>query len=115
MEKSIREIIREFSNEILKGDLAPVRASEILTELSALYGNVLDCIKDADVAYNVVLLKYYEEEKTANRARIKAEITKEYSDKQDARNTEKIMLEMTRNLKYFLTAREEAYRAGKNF
>ena len=115
MEKSIRDIITGYSNEIINGDLSPVRASEILANLSALYGNVLDCIKDADVAYNKILLKYYEEEKTANRARIKAEITKEFSDKQNAKNTEKIMLEMARNLKWFLRAKGNEYKLGGNF
>lgn len=108
-------MISDYQNEILKGNLLPVRASEILTELSALLGNINDRITETDMLYNKVLLEYLETEKTANRAKIKANITKEYEDMKNARNTEKVALEIIRGLKYYLKAKEDEYKEGKNF
>ncbi len=113
MEKSIRERIQFYQNEILKGDLPPIRASEILTEISALLGNINDKIIENDVVYNKVLLNYLDSEQTANRARIRANITEEYKEMRNARNTEKVALEIIRGLKFYLKAKEEEYKSGK--
>jgi hypothetical protein len=111
--KTIREIITEHQNEILKGNLAPGRASEILLELSAIIGNCNDEIRIRDIEYNKILLKYYEQEVTANRAKIKAETTAEYEAKRIARDTKDLVVEMCRSLKYFLKAAEEEYQMGR--
>ena len=113
-QSSIREMIREYENEILKGDLLPIRASEMLIEMSALLGNVLDKITETEMLYNQVLLKNYDSEKTANRAKIKSEITDEFKNMRDAKNTEKVLLEVIRGLKYFLRMKEDEYKAGRN-
>lgn len=111
---TIRQIINNFQNEILKGNLEPARASTILIEGSALLGNVNDFITKNDIAYNKVLLDYLDEEKTANRARIRANITPQYEEMRNARNTEKVLLEMLRGLKYYLKVKEEEYKSGSN-
>jgi len=113
MEKSIRERIQFYQGEILKGNLLPQRAAEMLTETAALLGNLADLITERDIAYNRVLLGYLESEKTANRAKIKADITQEYKEMKEARNTEKVAIELMRSLKYFLKSREEEYKSGK--
>ena len=113
MDKTIRERINDYQGEILKGDLLPVRASEILTEISALLGNINDKITANDIAYNKVLLNYLDSEQTANRARIRANITQEYEDMRNARNTEKVAIEIIRGLKFYLKVREDEYKAGK--
>lgn len=104
---TIRERIKTYQTEILKGNLLPERAAEILTEMSALLGNIVEEITVRDIAYNKILLKCFDEEKTANRATIKASIEPEYESMRTARNTEKIALEIIRSLKYFLKAKEE--------
>ena len=103
---TIRERISAYQNEILSKDLQPDRASVILTEISALYGNILDRIKETEMIYNKVLLQYLEEEKKANRAKIKAEISKEYADMKDATNTEKVAIQLIRSLGKFLKVKE---------
>jgi len=113
MEKSIRELISDFQNEIMAGDLLPERAAEILTQISALLGNINDRIKDCDIAYSKVLLKHLETQEKANRAKIVAETTQEYDDKITARNTRELAIEMLRSLKYFLRGKEEEIRAGR--
>lgn len=110
---TIRERITEYQNEIVKGDLLPGRASEILVELSALVGNVNDEIRTRDIEYSKILLKHYEQEATANRAKIKAETTPEYEAKRIARDTKELAVEMCRSLKFFLKAKGEEYEMGK--
>lgn len=110
---TLRERINEYQSEILSKDLLPERASIILTEISALYGNILDRIKDTEMIYNKVLLAYLDSEQKANRAKIKAEITQEYQDLKDATNTEKVCLQMIRSLSKFLKAKESEYQTTK--
>jgi len=110
---TIRERINNYQTEILKGDLQPDRAAIILNEISSLYGNILDRIKDTEMIYNRVLLNHLEEEQKANRAKIKAEITQEYQDLKDATNTEKVAIQMIRSLSKFLKAKENEYQSAK--
>lgn len=113
--KTIRELINDYQSEVLRGNLLPGRASEILVDLSALIGNILDRITETDMAYNKVLLNHYDSQKTANRAKIMAGTTKEYQEMKDARNAEKVAMELIRSLKYFLKAKEDEYKIGNNF
>lgn len=113
MEKTIRELIAEFQNEILSGDLLPDRAAEILTKLSALMGNINDEIRIRDVNYNKVLLEHYNKQETANRAKITAETTEEYDLKRIARDTKDLAKEMSGSLKYFLRGKEDEIRASR--
>ena len=113
-EKTIREMINEYQNEILKGELQPQRARVILIELSSLIGNLNDKIRVADMEFNKVLMACYESEEKANRAKIKAEISPEFEAKRIARDTKDLTIELIRSLKYFMKSFEEEYRAGRN-
>lgn len=113
--KTIREIIQNDQNEILKGNLLPIRAAEILTEISALIGNLNDEITKRDMDYNKVLLDWYDKEEIANRAKIRANITPEYEAMRIARNTKDLAIELIRSLKYFLKAMGDEYKVGSNF
>ncbi len=110
---TIREQIAQYQNEVLRGDLLPVRASEILVDISALYGNVLDRMKDTEMAYNKILLYHLEGEKVANRATIKSKITQEYQDLKDATNTEKLILQMIRSLSKLIKAKSDEFSTAK--
>lgn len=113
-ELTIRERISSYQSEILKGNLLPARAAEILTEMSALLGNINEEITQRDIAYNKVLLDKLESEKSANKAKIMAGITPEYEAMRVARNTEKVAIEVIRSLKYFLRTQEEELRQSSN-
>lgn len=105
---SVRALVKSAQREVLNaGDLLPERAAELLVTLASIFGNVLDEIRAADMAYAKVLLKCLSEEERANRARIKAEISPEYQRKQEARDTKELVVELSRSLKYFLRAKEE--------
>ena len=114
-EPTIRERVLNIQNEILAGNLTPSRCSEMMVELSAIFGNINDEIRTRDVEYNKVLLNYYESEETANRAKIKAETSPEYVAKRIARDTKELTVELIRSLKYFLRSATEEYQAGGNF
>lgn len=112
--KTIRDIIYEYQSEIAKGNLLPVRAGEIVTQLSALVGNCNEAIREADYKYNLVLLRHLEGEEKANRAKIRAECSKEYLDKREARDAKELVIEMIRSLKYLLRSYEEEIRTSAN-
>jgi hypothetical protein len=107
-------MINSYQIEILKGNLLPERTATILVELSSLLGNISEEILQRDVAYNKVLLSYLEVEKSANRAKIKSDITPEYESMRTARNAEKVAVEMIRSLKYLLKAQQEEFRQSNN-
>lgn len=104
--ENLREMITKRQNEIASGDLDPSRAADILSELSALYGNVLDEVRARQMEYSRLLLSFYDMEEKANRARLKAEATPEYESLLEAKDTKELTLEMIRALKYLLRAKE---------
>ena len=112
---SLRDRIKEYQNEILAGNLQPQRTSEILLDISALLGNINDEITKRVMEYNSILLDLYTEEETANRAKIRADITPEYKAMRDAINTEKVAVELIRSLKYRLRTMDEEMRHGNVF
>jgi hypothetical protein len=106
-------MVGEIQGEIAKGNLMPARAAELLTQLSALLGNISEEITQCDYEYNLVLLQFLENEAKANRAKIKAEVSKEYLAKRRAYNTRDLAIELIRSLKYFLRAQEQEMREGR--
>lgn len=114
-EPTIRERVESIQKEILKGELNPQRASEMMVELSAIFGNVNTEIRQRDMEYNKILLACYESETKANRAKIRAEISPEYEAKMVARNTKELLVEMVRALKYYQRSFGEEYQTGSNF
>lgn len=108
---TVRELVKQAQVEIRDTpDLLPDRAAELLNQLSALIGNCNDVIREADANYAVVLLKCYQTEEKANRAKIRAETTPEYLWRREARDTKELVVELQRSLKYYLKAKEEEMR-----
>lgn len=112
--ETIRDRITNYQNEILKGNLMPPRAAEMLTELSALIGNLNDRITETDMAYNQKLLECYNTQETVNRAKIIANTSQEYKDMRDARNTKELAIEIIRSLKYLLKSRQDEWQVSGN-
>jgi len=111
---SVREFVHVIQREVRDTDLLPDRASSLLTQLSALLGNINDEIRAADMDYAVRLLSCLDSEETANRAKIRAETSPEYMRKREARDTKELALEMCRSLKYYLRAKEEELRLASH-
>ena len=110
---TIRSLIKSVQREVAAGELLPQRAAELLTQLTALLGNVNDEIRVADMEYATVLLRHLEGEEAANRAKIRAETTPEFQRKREARDTKELVVELIRSLKYFLKAQEEEMRLSR--
>lgn len=106
---TLRERLNNYQNEILQGDLPPQRAAEILTYLSSLYGNILDEVQRRQMKYNKRIMEIYDQEQKANRAKIKAETTKEYKKLLEARNADKLCQELIRSLKYYLKSKSSEW------
>jgi hypothetical protein len=109
---TVRSLVKSAQREIAAGNLLPLRAAELLTQLTALLGNVAEEIREADLDYARVLLVHLESEEAANRAKIRAETTPEYQRKREARDTRELVLELIRSLKYLLKTQQEEMRMG---
>ena len=109
---TIREYITEIQKE-LQNTVTPDRASELISILSSLLGNANDDIERTQVAYNNVLLEVLDDEKTAVRAKIRAQVTPEYLEYQKAKNTKELVIEMMRGLKIVVKNKWEEYREAK--
>ena len=107
---TIREMIRAIQVEVRDTDVTPSRAAELLVRLTALMGNCLEEIRNADHAYSLVLLEHLEKDTAANRAKIRAETTEQYLWKREARDTKEICVELARSLKYLLRSQAEEMR-----
>lgn len=111
---TVRDLIKSMQVEILKTDLQPDRAAELLTKLASLMGNTLDEIRESDHDYAVVLLKCLDSDEAANRAKIRAETTPEYDRRRQARDTKELVIELIRSLKFFLTAKREEFQTARH-
>lgn len=111
---TVRDWIKQMQQEIRDtSDLQPGRAADLLTKLTALLGNCNDEIREADLAYAVVLLQFLDTDEAANRARIRAETTMPYLRKREARDAKELVVELVRSLKYFLKSKEEEMRLSR--
>lgn len=107
---TVRDLVNAFKREVLQGDLAPQRAAEIELKLSALLGNILEEIRNAEALYADVLLKCMESEGKANRAKVRAQTTPEYLRKQAAKDCHTLAVEMIRSLRGMLRMATEEMR-----
>ena len=114
MSTTVRDLVKGYQHELRHAvDLQPKRAAEMLAELSALTGNVLEEIREADAAYRLKLMDEMAAQTKANRARIVAETSPEFARRQEARDVRELVQEMIGSLKYFLRAKEEELRDAR--
>lgn len=110
---SVREMVKAIQNEMRGDDLQPSRAAELLAKATSLIGNCNAEMREADAAFNTVLLHYLDANEAANRARIRAETSPEYMRKREARDTKELVIEMVRSLKLVVRAAEEEMRLAR--
>jgi hypothetical protein len=104
---TVRDMVRAIQVEVRGGDLPPDRAREVLNTLTSLMGNCLDELRDADMAYNITLLKHLDADEAANRAKIRAATTPEYARMREAKDTLTLVVEMIRSNKTILKSQQE--------
>lgn len=110
---SVRQMVTAIQVEMRGGDVEPARAREMLMTLTSLLGNCNSELTRAEGAYTAVLAQYLDSEHKANRARIRAELSPEYAAKQEARNTQALVVELIRSLKVILRSVEEEMRLAR--
>lgn len=106
-------MIAAIQAEMRSGEVAPVRARELLIELTALSGNCSTEMRAADAAYNAVLLAHLDGTEAANRAKIRAAATPEYQRMREAKDTWALVVEMIRSLKTVIKSVEEEMRLAR--
>ena len=112
--KTIRDIVLDAQGRVYDKELLPEEAVEIIRTLSSVYGNVLSEIQETELKYNHILLAELDKEKTASKAKIKAEVSPEYQDFLKAKNTEKLLIKLLSSLKTFIRSKELEFKAGSN-
>jgi hypothetical protein len=110
MNTSIRDRIAKIQKDLRDGAVTPDMAREHLIQLTALYGNVMDEQRDADHEYKLVLLGCLQSDEAANRARIRAEVTPQYQRARAAKDMEKLVIELIRSCKKYLSSLDEEMR-----
>lgn len=110
---TIRERVKLIQKQLRDGAVTPDMARESLVTLTALYGNVADEYRGAELAYKPVLLQHLRDCEAANRARIEAECSPEYARMREARDTEKLVTEMIRSCKAYLRSLDEEMRLAR--
>ena len=113
MSTTVRNMVWEMQGEILKGDLLPHRAAELLMRLTALMGNAAQEIRERDAIYANVLLALLKSSSKASHAKIEAETTDAFKRRQEARDTKDLTQELVRSLKYYLRTCEEEMRLSR--
>jgi hypothetical protein len=107
--------IAKLQAEVLEtADLAPVRASQILVELTALYFTVTTELRESEFVYNQIEAAHTRsEDGIVNRGKAKAKLTEEYKAWRTWRDTERTMLELIRSLKKYMTVMSEEMRLSR--
>lgn len=109
----MRERVRRIQAELRDGALTPDLARESLVTLTALLGNVNDEQREADQEFKLVLLGCMQAEKKANRARIAAEVTPQYQRAREAKDTERLVVEMIRSCRAYMRSLDEEMRLAR--
>jgi hypothetical protein len=110
---TIRDMVRAIQTEMLTTDISPHRAAALDNKLSALLYNCAAEIREADMAYAQVYLACMQEEKAANRARVKSEVTPEYARKCEARDTRELVKQMLSSCRNLCRVETEAMRLAR--
>jgi hypothetical protein len=99
---SIRDRIRLLQAQAITGAITPQQVRENLMLLTGLFGSVLDEHREADAAYMRVVIRYIELGDPVNKAELRASISPEYARAREAKDTERLVLEILRGCKRYL-------------
>ena len=110
---TIRDMVQAIQIEVRDTDILPQRAAELLMKATALVGNVNTEIREADAAFNQVLLTCLDGDEAANRARSRADVRPEEARRREARDTLTLLVEVIRSLKVFIKAQQEEMRLAR--
>jgi hypothetical protein len=111
---TIREIIDEKLKELRDIDsLGPVKASELIVELSSLLASINKEVADREWVVNILKMKYLAETGVVGQATIKTNASQEYKEWKEALAYQKAVLDNIRSLKYYLRRAENETQEGR--
>jgi hypothetical protein len=110
---TIQGLVAMIQAEIAQGNMAPVRATHLLNQLSALTGNIAAHVLGCEMAYNTVFAELLTEHGKENRAKVHAKTTTTYGDWQAALNDAKLVETLIASLKYLLRSAENEMRMSR--
>ena len=107
---TVRERVLAYQRELRQDNLLPARAREILMEIEGLIGIVMTELREAEMAYNVVLLAHLDGSEAANRATIRAQTTPAYQRFREAKDVSVFVTSLKSSLKAMLRSLQEEMR-----
>lgn len=110
---TVRDMVREMQREMVAGPLEPEKARTICSRMQGLSWNCLEEIRQAEDAYNVVLLKHLDAGEPANRATIRAKTTPEYKRLHEAQHLHKFVSESVLSLRKCLQSLDTEMRLAQ--
>ena len=112
MTTTVRGLVAAIEREVRDTELQPARARLLINQLPSLMASCNAEIREADVQYAAVLLRFLDSDEAANRATIRAECSPEYRRKREARDTLKLVTELLSVMKHTLRSFTEEIRLG---
>jgi len=110
---SIRDRIKVIQTQVVTSALTPSEVRDNLILLTGLFGNVLDEHREADAAYHLLVASYVEGGDAVNRAEIRASTSAQYARAREAKDAERLVLEMIRGAKTFLQSLDTEMRLSR--
>ena len=110
---TIRDRIKVVQKNLLDGALTPDMARESMLHLTSLSGNVAEEVRAAENEYRIVLLTCLEREETANRAKLRAEVSLEYQRFKEAKDTAELVKQMIITLRAVGRSLDEEIRQAR--
>jgi len=110
---TIRDRIKAIQRQLIEGALTPDMARESLIALTGLSGNVADEVRASENLYRIVLLTCFEKEETANRAKMRSEVSLEYQRFREAKDTAELVKQMIITCRAFLRSLDEEARLAR--
>lgn len=110
-----KEIIEKYRLELTSiKDLTVGRASEILVELSALLGSIVEEIREKDMAYINSVAYFYQQNERPSMVKIKLLTSQKYNEKIEARDNKSICSALIKSLTFYLKIKAEELKESKN-
>lgn len=106
-------MVADAMAQMRRDDLQPAEARLLDVNLTALIGNIATELREAEIAYKLVLLDAYQREGKANRAKLVAETSQEYARMRVAKDTAQFTQEAVRSLRSFTRSVSEEMRLSR--
>lgn len=101
-EQTIRDMVNSIAIDLRDGDVTPGKAREHLMTLSGLLSACVLRTRQTELAYKRVLVECMKAHGAAAKGIIAAEVTEQYEAYREAKDTERLCMEMKRSCQTFL-------------